>query len=83
MGQAVVALLWERHGYSRIEGEAFADVRGIGRFSIRKAKGAPGGFSLKLNGKHICSSSSSLQLQFDAREIVRQKMQEQGAQCDE
>lgn len=83
MSSAIISLLWEKHRYSRIEGEVFADVKGIGRFSIRKSKKQPEYFTLKLNGGHICSASSSLQLCRDAQEVVKRKMQEQGVNYDE
>lgn len=82
-GQARVSLMWERHAHSRIEGEAFADVRGIGRFSIRRSKHDKDYFVLKLNGTYICSSALPAQLRLDAQRVVLKRMQEQGEHCDE
>lgn len=82
-GQVRVTLRWERHAYSRIEGEVFADVKGIGRLSIRRSKHDKDYFTLKLNGGYICSSALVEQLKRDAQNFVEQKMYEQGRDMDE
>jgi hypothetical protein len=58
MSSAVVSLLWENHTYSKIKGEAFADVPGVGRFSIRRSKHDENLFELKLNGSLLLRSNT-------------------------
>lgn len=57
-GFAFVSLRWEPHAFSKIEGESYADLPGIGRFSIRKDRVEKGKFSLKLNGSFLLRSNS-------------------------
>lgn len=55
-GAVNVVLLWERHSYSPDSGEVYADCKGIGRFSIRRAEGKrpdDSPYLLKLNNKPL------------------------------
>jgi len=58
MSSAIISLIWENHQYSKIKGESFADVSGVGRFSIRRAKSDSSSFELKLNGGLLLRSNS-------------------------
>lgn len=58
MNQAQVTLRWERVPYSRIPGEEYADVSGVGRYIIRKIEDAGILYELKLNGRGLTRSRS-------------------------
>ena len=57
-GEVIVSLFWEKYPHSKIPGEIFAHVTGIGWFSIRQAKHSPVSFDLKLNRMLLLRSDS-------------------------
>lgn len=71
-----ISPLWERHINSQIAGEVFAELKGIGRFSIRKDRVEQGKFVLKLNGAFLLRSNSIETLKAFAQAKVLDIMRE-------